>query len=158
MGRLFDAVAALIGIRQSVNYEAQAAIEMEAISTDVRNAVPYPFLITSDAPHRIDPSPLLSAIFDDVMSCVAPSVIAERFHASIAYLIRDMCVAARREIGLNQVALSGGVFQNKLLLEHTLELLEASKFEVLTHRMVPPNDGGLALGQAMVAAASIPFS
>ena len=82
---------------------------------------------------------------------ISPSIISARFHQSVAYLVLQVCLRIRERTGTGTVALSGGVFQNVTLLEWTIELLERDKFDVLHHRQVPPNDGGLALGQAMIA-------
>ena len=140
MGRLFDVVAALIGIRQTVSYEAQAAIEMEALA-NTREAV-YPFNTISD---------LLRAIIDDMTNMTSVTEIAGKFHNTVAQHIVTVSVQLREETGLSQVALSGGVFQNMTLLQRTMELLRANKFEVFVHKQVPANDGGLALGQALIA-------
>jgi hydrogenase maturation protein HypF len=146
MGRLFDAVASIIGVRQEVNYEGQAAIELEAIA-DPSESGAYAFEIGE----TIGAAPLIRSIVADYRAGVDRSIIAARFHNSVARMIHTVCVNLRARHGLNQVALSGGVFQNVTLLSKTLELLRAADFEVFTHRYVPPNDGGLALGQAVVA-------
>jgi len=146
-GRLFDAISSLVGVRQEINYEAQAAIELEAlVDTDGKEA--YSFVLSDE----IDPAPVIRAVVADVKSGVPPGVIATRFHQGVAEMICDVCVHLRQESGLNEVALSGGVFQNVTLLERVLPLLRASGFTVYTHHLVPPNDGGLSLGQAMIAA------
>jgi len=146
MGRLFDAVASLAGVRQVINYEGQAAIELEALVDPFEDGA-YEFHIG----RQIDPTPLLRAVIDDVRTGATPATIAARFHNSLARMIRDTCLWVREEQGLNQVVLSGGVFQNMTLLGQARKLLQAAGFEVLTHRQVPANDGGLALGQAAVA-------
>ncbi|MGZ8802239.1 MAG: carbamoyltransferase HypF [Mycobacterium sp.] len=151
MGRLFDAVSALAGVRQVVDYEAQAAIELEGLS---RAADPgltrYRFdaQVAVDAPALIDPAPLLCAVVHDVRNGVPAGVIGARFHAAVAELIVDLAVECAT--GPNTVALSGGVFQNVMLLRDSSTALTDKGFEVLTHRRVPPNDGGIALGQLMV--------
>lgn len=151
MGRLFDAVAALAGVRQVVDYEAQAAIELEGLS---RGADPgglqYRFLIdfAPGATALIDPAPLLNAVVDDVRTGVSCGVIGARFHAAVARLI--VSVTAEFATEGATVALSGGVFQNALLLGNSITALRDNGFEVITHRRVPPNDGGIALGQIMV--------
>jgi len=149
MGRLFDAVAALAGVRQVVSYEAQAAIEFEALA-DPAEAGSYRIEFAGG---EMDPRPLLEEALRDVLSEVPLSVVAARFHNGVAKVALELCEWVRLEKGLNRVALSGGVFQNILLLEKMTALLEQQGFEVLAHRLVPPNDGGLALGQALVAAA-----
>lgn len=140
MGRLFDAVAALIGVRQSVSYEAQAAIEMEVIASKTDEF--YPFETLRD---------LLSAIVHDLQNSVPKSEIAGKFHTTIAQHIFKTSQILRHEHGLSQFVLSGGVFQNVRLLTQTTQLLEANEFDVFVHRLVPANDGGLSLGQAMIA-------
>jgi len=146
-GRLFDAVSSLTGVRQEINYEAQAAIELESLVDDsVTDA--YAFA----QGREIDASPLIRDVVADVKSGVATGVIGAKFHNGLALMIRDTCILLRKATGLNEVALSGGVFQNVSLLERVLPLLRDADFAVYTHRLVPPNDGGLSLGQAVVAA------
>jgi hydrogenase maturation protein HypF len=150
MGRLFDAVSALAGVRQVVAYEAQAAIELEGLSRGVDcGARVYTFAVDrADETALIDPGPVLDAVVHDRHSGVAAGVIGARFHRAVAALIVDL---ASEEGGTAQtVALSGGVFQNAMLLELTLKGLHARGIHVITHRRVPPNDGGLALGQLLV--------
>jgi hydrogenase maturation protein HypF len=154
LGRLFDAVAALIGLRDSVVYEGQAAIELEQIASDYRGKLEsYPFSITDQIPALLDVTPLTRAIVSDVQQGVPAAEIAARFHCSIAELLANACCIARARSGLHTVALSGGVFQNRLLLDQLMTLLEAQGFQVLINRRVPPNDGGISLGQAAIAAA-----
>jgi hydrogenase maturation protein HypF len=149
MGRLFDAVGTLCGLAPRITYEAQAACELEAIAAAGDHGA-YPFAITGG---RIDPAPALAAIVDDVRQGTAAAVISARFHAGIAEMVTAACAACREATDLNVVALSGGVWQNLRLLEAAVTHLEAAGFCVLVHRRVPANDGGLALGQAAVAAA-----
>ena len=146
-GRLFDAVSSLVGVRQEINYEAQAAIELETlVDPEIREA--YRF----DVAAEIDAAPVIRAVVADVKAGVPPTVIASRFHQGVAEMIGDVCVHLREETGLNEVALSGGVFQNVTLLGRVLPILRANGFIIYTHHLVPPNDGGLALGQAVIAA------
>jgi hydrogenase maturation protein HypF len=147
IGRLFDAVAALSGLRQSVNYEAQAAIELEA-SVDPDESGAYPFGMEGMV---LDPSPMIHALVDDVRGQLPPGRMAARFHNGLADLVLQACRQIRSTYGLRVVALSGGVWQNLVLLERTLAGLRRADFEVLLHRQVPTNDGGLALGQAAIA-------
>ena len=150
MGRLFDAVASLAGVRQMVDYEAQAAIELEGMSRD-RDCghTAYTFAVDmGQTPAVIDPSPVLAAVVSDVHAGVGPGVIGARFHCAVAELVVDLAGAAAK--GSHTVALSGGVFQNALLLRLILRGLRENDFDVITHRLVPPNDGGLALGQLLV--------
>jgi hydrogenase maturation protein HypF len=150
MGRLFDAIAALIGIRQTVTYEAQAAIEMEAlIDASVRDA--YMFALAGADPILIDPAPMWQALVADVKAGVAITIMAAKAHNAVARLIVDLSLKAREQTGLSGIGLSGGVFQNARLLALAVPKLRDAGFEVLTHSKVPPNDGGLSLGQAVIA-------
>jgi len=151
MGRLFDAFASLAGVRQVATYEAQAAIELEAL-VDAAEAGSYRFDVTDSDPIVIDPAPVLAAAIADLRDGVAPGVIAARFHRSVAAAIVETTERIRARTGLTTVGLTGGVFQNVTLTHMVKTLLENAGFKVLTHRLVPPNDGGLALGQAVIAA------
>jgi hydrogenase maturation protein HypF len=153
LGRLFDAVAALLGIRGEAIYEGQAAIELEMLAEP--SAHLYPFAISEHSPATLDVAPMISAIVEDLQQGVPIPQITGRFHRSIAELLATACLQARREVGLNTVALSGGVFQNRLLLEQLVARLKGLEFQVYLNRRVPPNDGGLSLGQAAVAAARL---
>ncbi|MBU0705223.1 MAG: carbamoyltransferase HypF [Chloroflexi bacterium] len=156
IGRLFDAVSALAGVRQEINYEAQAAIELENLALPDETAA-YPFDLGSpQAPisnpqFLIDPAPCIRAVVADVRAGIGPGVIAAKLHNGLAGMVRDVCLRLREETGLDEVALSGGVFQNVTLLEKTVPLLQEAGFTVHTHHLVPPNDGGISLGQALVA-------
>jgi len=154
MGRLFDAVAALVGIRQTVNYEGQAAVELEQCA-EVRHEESYRFAINDETPRKIDPSPAIRALVADLQASVSPGIISARFHNAIAESIREVCLRERSLSAIHRVALSGGVFQNVLLLERTRRLLEDEGFEVYVNEKVPPNDGGISLGQAAIAAARL---
>jgi hydrogenase maturation protein HypF len=147
-GRLFDAVAALIGLRYEVNFEGQAAIELEAIA-DGSCEERYEFEISGE---DVDFRPMMERIMRET---AAPTVVAARFHNTLAEAIHEMCLRMRRESGLNRVCVSGGTFQNMRLLGLTARALRASGFELFLHRKVPPNDGGIALGQAVIAAERI---
>ncbi len=150
MGRLFDAVSALVGVRQTVAYEAQAAIELEGLSRNTDGgATDYAFDIdTAQLPAVIDAAPVLAAIIRDLRAGERAGAIGARFHRAVAQLIVDLAVSAAPET--QTVALSGGVFQNALLLRLALKGLHNKGFQVITHRQVPPNDGGIALGQLLV--------
>lgn len=151
-GRLFDAVAALIGLRNSVAYEGQAAIELEALAERGASTGSYPYGIFSDAEgFVVDFRLMIGAILQDLETEEPLPDIARRFHDTLAAAAVDACVAIRRESGVERVVLSGGVFQNKMLTERVYDLLASNGFQVFTHRLVPPNDGGLALGQAVIA-------
>jgi len=152
-GRLFDAVASLVGVRQAVTYEAQAAIELEAIAEITPDGYDVP-LIPGD-PLRLDPRPLFRQITLDLAHGVPVSMIAGRFHRGLADAISRLCCTIREQTGVGIVGLTGGVFQNVLLLRLALEGLRRDDFEVLIHRQVPANDGGLSLGQVVVARAAL---
>ena len=155
MGRFFDAVAAIAGVRQMVNYEAQAAIEFEALADPYENGaynLDLELDTFSDQPtYQVDPSPLIEELLIDVQKGTSTSVISARFHNSLALMVSNVCSKLRSDHGANDVFLSGGVWQNMTLLRLTCSLLEKSKFTVHIHNQVPPNDAGLALGQAVVA-------
>ena len=151
-GRLFDAVAALVGVRDAVHYEGQAAIELEQVA-DPQERGGYRAQITDERPFAIGGADLVRAAVDDLRRGVGVPVIAARFHAGVVRAITDACERTRAATGLTAVALSGGVFQNALLVERTVARLEAGGFRVLTCVRVPPNDGGISFGQAAVAGA-----
>jgi hydrogenase maturation protein HypF len=153
-GRLFDAVAAILGIRDSINYEGQAAVELEQ-RTDLAEQGSYPAAVTEGPALQLHGVDLVRAVVADLQAGVAPEVIATRFHHGVADAIVRVCLMLRDSTGVSVAALSGGVFQNVLLLERTVAGLERSGFRVLTHSRVPPNDGGISLGQVAVAAASL---
>lgn len=151
-GRLFDAVSALLGLRDTVAYEGQAALELEMCAAEQEEGQ-YPFdLLVDSAPIRVNVRPLIRAIVADLQQKVATDIISARFHNSVAALILGVCQQLREREKLDLVVLSGGVFQNCYLTEKSVALLEGDGFRVLTHSLVPPNDGGLALGQAVIAA------
>ncbi|MBD2359040.1 carbamoyltransferase HypF [Tolypothrix sp. FACHB-123] len=159
-GRLFDAVAAAIGIfRDDCSYEGQTAIAMEALAESHSLNNPeekpnYPFNFTFfDSIYCIDPSPMWSALLTDLQQQISPGIIAAKFHRSLATAIIEMVKHLSQEHLIHQVVLTGGVFQNCLLLKQVTEGLQRLGIEVLTHSLVPPNDGGISLGQAVIAAA-----
>ncbi|KIQ66356.1 hydrogenase maturation protein HypF [Kitasatospora griseola] len=153
MGRLFDAVSALAGVCQLAEYEAQAAIEFEAAALAHGPAEGYAFGLRRDGGVLLgEPEPVLAAVVADLARGASGGLVAARFHAAVAELVRAQCRAARDEQGTDTVALTGGVFANALLSSACAHGLRADGFTVLRHRRVPPNDGGLALGQLMVAA------
>ncbi len=148
MGRLFDAVAALIGLAPRISYEAQAACELESIA-DPRETGAYDFTI---ADGLANPADVVAAVVADLRRGETPATIAARFHNGVARLVGRACAGLRDGGGPATVALSGGVWQNMLLLHRSVDELERRGFDVLVHRRVPASDGGLALGQAAVAA------
>jgi hydrogenase maturation protein HypF len=151
MGRLFDAVSSILSIRDEINYEGQAAIELEMVA-DQGEMGEYPFsLINDGTPMVIDPKETVRGIVSDLIEKVSVSKISGRFHRTIARMIAETCKSIRLREGLNRVVLSGGVFQNTFLLTFSMDALKASGFEVYIHHDVPPNDGGISLGQAIIA-------
>jgi hydrogenase maturation protein HypF len=165
MGRLFDAVSALLGIRSEIDYEGQAAVELEmaAYSSVIARRVSdeaiydaqesYPYRIVEDEGIRIvHLRDLLSAVIEDLHQGISRGRISVKFHNTVAQMIKEMCHLIADETPMvSGVALSGGVFQNRLLLRKTVSSLESSGFQVFTHRQVPCNDGGISLGQAVIA-------
>ena len=152
LGRLFDAVAAITGLRGQVAFEGQAAMELEMI-LDAAESGSYDFYWEGDGPCRIATVPIIQAVVRDVERGVSPHTISARFHNTLILLFDQLCRHLRSTTGIDRVALSGGVFQNHRLLVGLAAALKASGFDLLTHRLVPTNDGGLSLGQAVVAAA-----
>ncbi len=156
-GRLFDGVAALLGLHQSVSFEGQAAMALE-YAVDAREEGAYPVSLVSSsspsvppAPILLDWQPLIEALVQDLRAGVPTGILAGRFHNGLAAAI----VAVAQAVGQPLVALTGGCFQNRLLLERSASRLRRAGFDVLLHRQVPPNDGGISLGQVAVAAARL---
>lgn len=161
MGRLFDAYSSLIGVCHRAGYEAQAALELEAAATRHDAGHPFPRyafgLRSADARAEgamlvAEPGPLLEAAVADLRAGTTPEALAAAFHGALVRLVVDVCVRARELYAEQTVALTGGVFANALLSSACARELREAGFTVLRHRRVPPNDGGLALGQLMVAA------
>ncbi|HLH60973.1 MAG TPA: carbamoyltransferase HypF [Ktedonobacteraceae bacterium] len=173
LGRLFDAVAALLGLPVGAGvepytgtllYEGQAAIELEiaaqpaaaeAIENKRQSIYPFTLKMRESKATLLDVTPMIRAIVSDIQQGKPVSLIASSFHRSIAALLAATCAGVRAHTGMNIVALSGGVFQNRLLLEQLVACLEELSFQVYINRLVPPNDGGLSLGQLAVAAARL---
>lgn len=155
MGRLFDAVAAIVGLRGVVQYEGQAAIELEACAVHGLPAYSYAIGGAAGQPFQIDLRPTVLAIVDDIEAGASVGHVAGRFQSTMSNCLAAACRRVRDATGLGTVALSGGVFQNRMLLENLSDLLSADGFLVYTNRRVPPNDGGISLGQAAIAAARI---
>ena len=159
VGRLFDAVSSLAGVCHRAGYEAQAAVELEgaALHAPADDTTAYVFALRTSQESRggalrADPAPVLAAIVDDLRAGVEPALVAARFHRSVTGLVHRICARARERHGLDTVALTGGVFANTLLSSACAAVLREDGFTVLRHHLVPPGDGGLALGQLMVAA------
>lgn len=149
-GRLFDAVAAMSGGRQTIRYEAQAAIElMQAFETT--NVRPFSFEIEQKENHReILLQPIVRSLVRSIQNNESFSKISSRFHTTLIQIYLEVAKDARAETGIDQIVLSGGVFQNMILFEHTILALKKEIFKVYTHSQVPTNDGGISLGQAMI--------
>jgi len=151
MGRLFDAVASIAGVRHEISYEGQAAIELEALGTPEADGT-YEFdLIEEDGQLVLDPGPVVAAVAGDVTTGTPVGAISARFHRAVASAIVTTAIMLGSRYDVHTAALSGGVFQNVTLLDAARRGLEENGFEVLVHRLVPPNDGGLALGQVALA-------
>ncbi len=155
MGRLFDAVSAMLGVRATVDYEGQAAVELEMVAYEADSRFSegwYPFsIVERDGINVIYLNELFAGIVADLYNRLDIPTISAKFHNTVARLILEMCQLISKRTGIKHVVLSGGVFQNRLLLGKVIPLLEAAGFLVLTHRQVPCNDGGISLGQAVVA-------
>jgi hydrogenase maturation protein HypF len=155
VGRLFDAVAALVGLRDEAQFEGQAAIALEMIA-DESESRRYPLEISAEGGSWLwDPAPLVAGVLADLRRQRSAAEIAGKVHNSVRDAIVVICERLRSTQGIGRVALTGGVFQNALLVERSATALGARGFEVLLHRQVPPNDGGLSLGQAAVACAKL---
>jgi hydrogenase maturation protein HypF len=152
-GRLFDAVSALIGIRREVTYEAQAAVELEMAARASRDTSGYPLAIRRGvAPWQIDTTLLFAAIIEDLRRGLSAGTISRRFHNGLVDTFGRLACLLGQEYSIYRICLSGGTFNNTLLRESLIRRLESDQFEVFTHSKVPAGDGGLSLGQALVAA------
>ncbi|RQO51678.1 carbamoyltransferase HypF [Rhodococcus sp. KBW08] len=157
MGRLFDAVSSLAGVRQCVDYEAQAAIELEGISRGVDSAgsrYTFDWMQSDEDSWTADPRSVIRAVVGDLRAKVPADVIGARFHESVAHLVLEWAIRGRKMAGVDEVVLTGGVFQNPLLLVRVCALLGEAGFTPLTGLELPPNDGGLAYGQVLVGSSS----
>lgn len=160
VGRLFDAVAAIAGVRSRVSWEGQAAMELEWLAGKTAADGAYPFDLAAtgrrdacEGPWQIDLRPLIAGVVRDVNTGARVEAIARRFHSTLAEVVVEVCAKLRQSEGLSDVVLSGGVFMNGVLLNDAVSRLSQLGFVVYRHRQVPPNDGGLALGQVAIAAA-----
>ena len=153
LGRLFDGVAAIVGIRDQVFFEGQAAMELEMVAEENLDAI-YDYDWLNEEHRYILTEPIIRGIVKDMERGISPSVISGKFHQTLIHLFADLCDAIRKESGLKRVVLSGGCFQNSILLAGLIKLLEQKSFQVFTHAKVPTNDGGIALGQAVAASAA----
>jgi hydrogenase maturation protein HypF len=156
LGRLFDGVAAIIGIRNQVNFEGQAAMELEMLAADdIDSIYDVEWLRGPEDPIRILPAPIIRGVVKDVQNGLSIAEIGIKFHKTLIALFSEICAGVRRDSELNRIVLSGGCFQNSILLSGMIYELASRDFEVFAHRRVPANDGGISLGQALVAAAQI---
>jgi len=152
LGRLFDGVAAITGIRRRVNFEGQAAMELEMLAAGDAHSI-YDFEGATGDAFAILPAPIIRGVVRDVQNGLSTAEIGAKFHKTMVVLFAEVCTFVRNESELNRVVLSGGCFQNAILLAGLIKELESRNFKVFAHRQVPANDGGIALGQAMIAAA-----
>ncbi|HEY7953127.1 MAG TPA: carbamoyltransferase HypF [Solirubrobacteraceae bacterium] len=153
VGRLFDGVSALLGVREECRYEAQAAIELEQLIEPGTRAAPLAWELHADeAPLRVDARPMVRELAELLArGKVKAAELSLRFHCTVVEMVRNTCMEIARRTGLRRVVLSGGVWQNEWLLRGACETLEQTGFQVHVHRLVPANDGGVALGQAAIA-------
>jgi hydrogenase maturation protein HypF len=154
LGRLFDSVAALTGVRNTISFEGQAAMELEMMADDACTQR-YDYDIKFDAARSGDAiriHPIISGIVRDLRHDIDKRVISRKFHNTVIDMLTDVCLKIHRQSGIDQVVLSGGSFQNSILLTGMIESLTQNRLTVHTHTRVPANDGGLSLGQAMIAA------
>jgi hydrogenase maturation protein HypF len=155
LGRLFDGIAAIVGIRNQVAYEGQAAMELEmAIAGDAKGFYDYQWVEEKEG-HRVLVSPIIRGVVEDMERGLEASAISQRFHRTLIRLFSDLCRTMGQETALDRVILSGGVFQNVVLLAGLSQALKNAGFQVFSHGMIPTNDGGISLGQALVAAAVV---
>jgi len=154
LGRWFDAVAALCGLARANRFEGEAPMRLESAAAAGVDAA-YGFRIESEGPFQVDLRPMVAELCDDLVARTSVGKVAAKFHNTVASFLLAGAQRARELTGLGVVALSGGCFLNRYLTARLVRLLEADGFEVLTHRTVPTNDGGVALGQAVVAAARV---
>ena len=150
LGRFFDGIAALMNIRSKVAFEGQAAMELEMLAPGLSDDV-YEYAWSSQGGYQIDPRPIIQGVVIDIENGMSPATISAKFHTTLINLFGDLCFILKQETGISQVALSGGCFQNAILLEGLAQALQTNGFKVLTHEKVPSNDGGICLGQAIIA-------
>ena len=160
-GRLFDAVASLIGVRQISRYEGQAAMELEWLAERSTESGAYDFAITppdeEKSPAELDWAPMVRAMIAEVARNTRPETMARKFHNTLAEMIARMVGGSANEAAAVPVLLTGGCFQNRLLTELTVARLQAGGVKVYWHQRVPPNDGGISLGQVVAAARKLRF-
>ena len=154
-GRLFESIAAMVGVRNKNTFEGQAAIELEYLASTIfqkKNSKVYPYVINNIASHyQIDVTPMIKQIVQEIINQKSSAEIAFAFHITMTRIAVDVCRKIREKCGINSVVLSGGVFQNRLLLSLLMEKLGEQGFDYYIQKKVPANDGGISLGQAAVA-------
>jgi hydrogenase maturation protein HypF len=152
LGRLFDAVSSLVGLRDFVSFEGQAAMELEMVASDRPCSEPYPYRIIERAEASVlDVSEMIGAICEDVSRGKSVADISRKFHETLSHAVVEICCLIRAKTSITHLCMSGGVFQNALLSNLLVDSLEKKGFSVYLHSLVPPNDGGIALGQAAIA-------
>jgi hydrogenase maturation protein HypF len=152
LGRLFDGIAAITGVRRRVHFEGQAAMELEMAADQVTEAH-YNYEWEPGAYYRITPRPIVRGVVEDFLKGKRTSEISAKFHCTLIRLFSDICEIVSRERDIKRVVMSGGVFQNAVLLTWLTRALEDKGLQVFSHKIVPTNDGGICLGQAVAAAA-----
>jgi hydrogenase maturation protein HypF len=158
IGRLFDAVASLIGLADTVNYEGQAAMRLEWLAESAIDPQPYPYEVSQplpEGPYIVDTRPIILGIAQNIEAGLEGRYMTRRFHATLVRIISCICLKLRDRMGLSKVVLSGGTFMNSLLTLEVTDRLTREGFHVFRHRLVPPNDGGLCLGQLAIAASQM---
>ncbi|MCP4746917.1 MAG: carbamoyltransferase HypF [Desulfobacteraceae bacterium] len=154
LGRLFDGVAAIIGLRRTVSYEGQAAMELEMISDGQAHGT-YPVIWHEKTCTQLDTGAFVKSLVEDIQNGLPGFITSRKFHDTVIEAFAGLCTKIRKKTQLNRVVLSGGCFQNALLLEGLINVLKTKCFEVYSHHQIPANDGGLSLGQAIVAASAV---
>jgi len=155
IGRLFDAISSIIGVREKISYEGQASIELEALINNPCDMYYNYEIIKEQELYLIKPNNIIYSIFKDINNNVSIEVISSKFHNTIVNFTVDMCVLIRNKININEVVLSGGVFQNAYILSNLIEALKEKDFTVYSHENIPTNDGGVSIGQIIIANANI---
>jgi hydrogenase maturation protein HypF len=154
LGRLFDGIASIVGLRNYVSFEGQAAMELEMVA-EKKTEASYDYEWVSDKIYRVMPQPIVCGVARDMEKRRNPAEISAKFHLTLIRLFSELCKVIRDDSGLNRIVLSGGVFQNSIFLTGLIESLEEKGFDVFSHSQVPTNDGGISLGQALIAAATL---
>jgi len=155
LGRFFDGVSAIIGVRSTANYEGQAAVELENIIDENKEYNTYSYKIKNEnKEYIIMYDEIIKGIVGDLANNVGKGIISYKFHKTLVKIFSEICVNIRNERNINVAVLSGGCFQNLFLLKNLKNILTEKGFRVLHHRKVPTNDGGISLGQAAVAAST----